>query len=51
MADKTPTSPMPKQTGTTQKGAATPGQSSQPVKVNPNFKGGGSGKGGGGGKK
>jgi hypothetical protein len=46
MPDKRPTGPMPRQTGTTQKGAPTPGESSKPVKVNPGFKGGG-GKGGG----
>jgi hypothetical protein len=51
MPEKTPGGPLPKQTGTTQKGQAAPGKGSQPVQVNPNFKGGGSGKGGGGGKK
>jgi hypothetical protein len=51
MPDKRPSGPMPTQTGTQQKGAAVPGESSKPVKVNPDFKGGGSGKGGGGGKK
>jgi hypothetical protein len=47
MPDKTPGGPLPKQTGTQQKGAAAPGEGSKPVKVNPGFQGGG-GKGGGG---
>lgn len=47
MPEKRPTSPMPKQTGTSQKPAAPAGEGSKPVKVNPDFKGGGSGKGGG----
>lgn len=44
MPDKKPTEPMPKQTGTSPKGAPPPGKGSEPVKVNPDFKGGGSGK-------
>jgi hypothetical protein len=47
MPEKTPGGPLPKQTGTTQKGAPAPGAGSKPVKPNPDFKGGG-GKGGGG---
>ncbi len=47
MPDKKPSGPMPKQTGTTQKGAPQPGgAAAKPVKVNPNFKNPG-GKGGG----
>jgi hypothetical protein len=48
MPEKTPSGSMPKQTGTSQKGAPSPGKGSEPVKVNPDFKGGGAGKGGGG---
>lgn len=51
MPEKTPSSPMPKQTGTTTKPTSPGGKGTPPVEVNPNFKGGGSGKGGGGGKK
>jgi len=49
MPEKRPGGSVPKQTGTTQKGAAqTGGSDAKAVKVNPGFKGGGSGKGGGG---
>jgi hypothetical protein len=49
MPDKSPVGgPTPRQTGTTQKGQPAAGEGTKPVKVNPNFKGGGSGKGGGG---
>jgi len=37
MADKKPGAPMPKQTGTTQKGAAAPGAGSKPVTPNKGF--------------
>jgi len=46
MPEKTPGGPLPKQTGTQTKGPAGPGGAdAKPVKVNPDFKGGG-GKGG-----
>jgi hypothetical protein len=46
MPEKTPGGPLPKQTGTQQKGAAqSGGAEAKPVKVNPGFKGG-SGNGG-----
>jgi hypothetical protein len=41
MAEKTPGGPLPKQTGTTQKGPAAPGKGAQPVQTKPGFKGGG----------
>ncbi|MEZ6023194.1 MAG: hypothetical protein R3C16_07250 [Hyphomonadaceae bacterium] len=51
MPEKTPGGPLPKQTGTQDKGKPQPGGAdAKPVKVNPNFKDPG-GKGGGGGKK
>jgi len=43
MAEKTPGGPLPKQTGTTQKGAPAAGAGAKPVKPNPDFKGGGKG--------
>jgi hypothetical protein len=45
MPEKTPGGPLPRQTGTQQKGAPQPGgKDAQPVKPNKDFKGGGSGK-------
>lgn len=35
MPDKRPSSPMPRQTGTTQKGAAAPGKDTAPAKPAP----------------